>query len=381
MLRGIAATLALQTTIAGRLRRGRRLTGLFELDEAALPNIVAQVQPRIIVVTNLFRDQLDRYGELQAIADHWRTAIHQLPSSVLVVLNADDPLVANLATAAPGPVLFFGIDQWGTALTDAAVRPTFSADSVYCPRCGASLHFAQISYAHLGHYYCPACDFRRPTPDVVATAVTVGPDYSNFTVTIGATTIPCHVPLPGRYNAYNALAALSAAYVTRIPLPVAITAIGAAKGAFGRAETVQAQGRTVRLFLIKNPTGADEVLNVISTAPHDAALLVLLNDNAADGEDVSWIWDVRFDVLATWTGPLRCGGTRADDIALRLKYAGLPKAEVVQPGDLRATVLDAISATPIGHTLYIVATYTAMLAARDAMARQGYVAQYWQDSA
>jgi UDP-N-acetylmuramyl tripeptide synthase len=190
--------------------------------------------------------------------------------------------------------------------------------------------------------------------------------------------IPLHSSLPGRYNVYNTLAAVAGAVAAGVPLATAAGAVERARGAFGRAETVDAGGRTVRLFLAKNPTGADAVLEVIGSGDRTAGLLCLLSDNAADGHDVSWIWDAQFEAVADWRGPVFCGGTRAEDMALRLKYAGFPAPALVVPGDVTRAVREALAAIQSGGALDIVATYTAMLAARDTLARDGHVQQYWR---
>jgi UDP-N-acetylmuramyl tripeptide synthase len=409
MLRGVATTLARRAALSGRLRAGAALTGLFEVDEAALPGVLAQLSPRVLVLTNLFRDQLDRYAELATTADRWRTAIAALPATTTLVLNADDPLVASLGAAAHGPVRFYGVERWPGTQPPRSV-PALSADSLFCPRCAAPLDFSVIAYAHLGHYSCPACGLARPTPDVTATVeetgatgsrVTIRADRGAFTaetrrrgdaaeikervpalpqVPVGESgeATPLKLGLPGRYNVYNALAAVAGAVAAGVPLTVAARAVEQARGAFGRAETVNAGGRTVRLFLIKNPTGADAVLEVIGGGERIAGLLCLLSDNAADGHDVSWIWDAQFEAVAEWHGPIFCGGTRAEDMALRLKYAGFPAPALVVPDDVARAVREALASIPSGGALDIVATYTAMLAARDTLARDGHVQQYWR---
>jgi UDP-N-acetylmuramyl tripeptide synthase len=387
MLRGIATTLAAQARLDGELRDGGRLTGLFEVDEAALPGVLERVRPRVIVLTNLFRDQLDRYGELQTTADRWRAALRRLPASTRLVVNADDPLVASLGQAAPGQVFYFGIERWPDEERDTRIAA--SADSLYCPRCAALLRFASVSYAHLGHWSCPSCGMARPPLDLAAAVDEAGAHGSRFHIDRRAASGAIaansqtwagdlRLSLPGHYNVYNALAALAGAAVAGVDLEAAVAALAEEKGAFGRAERIAAAGRMVQLFLIKNPTGADEVLRVIAAGDRAATLLLLLNDLAADGHDVSWIWDTRFDLLQSWSGSLHCGGTRAEDMALRCKYAGLPVPISVIGDDVPRAVRAALDAVPHGEALVIVATYTAMLAARDTLARAGHVAQFWQ---
>jgi UDP-N-acetylmuramyl tripeptide synthase len=378
MMRGIAATLLHESDLRGHVRRASKLNGLFEVDEAALPAVLGQVVPDIVVLTNLFRDQLDRYGELATTADRWRHAVLRLPASATMVLNADDPLVASLGEAAPGRVLFFGIASWGEPVPDGLATPALSADTLFCPRCAAPLAFSAISYSHLGHYRCGACGFARPVPDLEV-EVSAGSDGSStLRVSYDGISCYCSVSLPGRYNVYNAAAAIAAAVAQGVHLSTAAKAVGEAPGAFGRAETVQVDGKSVRLFLVKNPTGADEVFRVVAGSDRKGPLLLLLSDNPADGEDVSWIWDARLELLIPWHGPVICGGTRAEDMALRMKYAGLsvPVREV--PRDIPGAVRNAIACASSGEQVTVLATYTAMLAARGALARRGYVAQYWR---
>ncbi len=377
MLRGIATTLGKRAALSGRIRSARSVTGLFEVDEAALPRVLEQVRPRLVLITNLFRDQLDRYGELATVAEKWRASLTAQQDTTLV-LNADDSLVASLAASAGGNVVFYGIESWPEVSGSEHTMPALSADSIYCPTCGVALRFQRIAYAHLGQYTCPACGLTRPTPQVRADVRAVGGDSADLVVRYQGLSEVLHLTLPGRYNVYNAVAAIAAAVVAGVSLHDAARAVERAKGSFGRAEQISVAGRTVRIFLVKNPTGADEVLRVLVAGERSGGLLALLNDNAADGHDVSWIWDANFDLLAGWEGPIYCGGTRAEDMALRLKYAGVPAPALTVPQQITGVLRCALAATPAGGTLTVLATYTAMLAARDALAREGHVAQYWR---
>src|SRR6185437_10317619 len=356
MLRGVATTLAKRSALSGRLGGGRPLVGLFEVDEAALPVILGQVRPSIVLLTNLFRDQLDRYSELALVADHWRAPLRAMPASSTLVLNADDPLVASLGDDVTARVLYFGVDSWPG---DRRAQLASSADSLYCPGCGGALAFSSVAYAHLGHYRCPACGRERPAVAVSARVISEGVHGTSLTVSMGDQSIEARLATPGRYNVYNAVAAIAAAVTSGVPLDRAVAAVEAAKGAFGRAETIEAARRTVRLYLIKNPTGADEVLRLLASGLKGGDLLTLLSDNAADGLDVSWIWDAEFELLAGWGGRVTCGGTRAEDMALRLKYAGIAGSPTVVPEDVGEAVRSALEGTPVGGTLVIVATYTA----------------------
>jgi UDP-N-acetylmuramyl tripeptide synthase len=375
MLRGVATTLARRSSLSGRLGGRHAMMGLFEVDEAALPAVLAQLRSTIVVVTNLFRDQLDRYAELALIAESWRKPFEALTVDTTLVLNADDPLVASLGRYAPGSVVYFGVSGWPDP-SNAKARP--SADSLFCPICATPLTFTEIAYSHLGHYLCQGCGLRRPEPTVSARVMVEDVDGTSFTLMVGKREIEVRLGAPGRYSVYNALAAVAAATAAGVGPEIAARAVEGAKGVFGRAETIAVDGRTVRLYLIKNPTGADQVLEVIAAGDQMGDVLALLNDNAADGRDVSWIWDARFELLADWRGRVGCAGTRAADMALRMKYAGVPDSGEPLPDDSGKAVQRAVDRTPMGGSLSIVATYTAMLAARAALARAGHVRQYWR---
>jgi len=369
--------------------------GLFESDEAALPGIARAVRPTCVVVTNLFRDQLDRYGELDGIAVRWREAFADLPADATLVLNADDPLVATLGEGTGHSVVYYGLDLPSGRFE----RPPESADSISCRRCGALLDYAAVYYGHLGRYRCPRCGWTRPTPDVSGRAVDAhGLEGSRLSVAVGTETVDVELRVPGLYNAYNALAALAAAHVLGIPATDAATALGSVSAAFGRAERLEVGGHTVWLLLIKNPTGADEVLRLLTEAPGPIDLLAVLNDNDADGRD-----------LAAHLRRVTFAGTRAEDMALRFKYAGYddPQAPIVRDPlaalDAALTPHAPLSRAqerragpaiprvgiggPVSHgvggegsPLYVVATYTAMLALRRGLAARGVVPHYLERS-
>ena len=373
LLRGVASALLAQAAPSGRLRVGPQAIGLFESDEAALPSIIRAVRPTLLVVTNLFRDQLDRYGELDVIAARWRTAFEALPREATLVLNADDPLVASLGDGAERPVVYYGFD-----LPEGRFeRPPESADSISCRRCGALLAYERVYYGHLGHYRCPHCGWARPRPDIVGHTVTPrGLEGLHLGATAAGDSIEADLRVPGLYNAYNALAALAGATALGIESARTAEALATVQAAFGRAERLQVGGRTVWLLLVKNPTGCDEVLRLLAGLPDPLDLLAVLNDNAADGHDVSWIWDASVEDLAGRIRTLRCAGTRAEDMALRFKYAGQP----VEPGaitrDPLAALDKALATTPHGAPLYVVATYTAMLELRRGLVARGVLKNY-----
>ena len=372
--RGIAAALLADATWLGELRGD---VGVFEVDEASIPRVLARLEPRIVVVTNLFRDQLDRYFEIDALAKRIGAAIATLPSSTTLILNADDPIIAYLGNAHRGPVLTFGVD-------DPAVGGTLAqaiSDATRCPRCRAPLQYGRVILAHVGDWRCDSCGLTRPRPDVAAAAVRLGPNGSEMRLSgvVGRALDDVTVPLPGLYNAYNALAAIAAARAFDISLPTATRALAAFKPAFGRLEIVEAEGRRLRLMLVKNPAGFNAAIGALLETGRHPRLLAALNDRDADSRDVSWIWDADFEALSPSVEHAVITGLRARDLALRFKYAGVPRERVLVVDGWAAAIRAALADAPIGEEVVVVATYTAMLALRAALADLGHVGRFWED--
>jgi UDP-N-acetylmuramyl tripeptide synthase len=403
MAGGIASTLLAAARprggIAGEL-------GLFEVDELWLDSLAAQLRPRAILLVNLFRDQLDRYGELETIADRWAAAVRDGPArESMLVLNADDPAIADLGRERDAPVLYFGVEDDSLALPGMA----HAADAKHCRRCGAPYVFEAVYLGHLGHYHCPKCGQRRPVPTVIAKRITLqGVRAARFT----AGEAEVGLSLPGLYNVYNALAAAALATALEVGLPEILAGLQATKAAFGRAETVTlelepepARGATgavvgslaptrdaagkapgsnhreLRILLVKNPAGANEVLRTLALEPGEHDLLGVLNDKIADGRDVSWIWDADFELLAGRIRRATCSGTRAPELALRLKYAGIDPARIHVQDDLPRALREAAADGSVGSEsmapLYALPTYTAMLALRELLVARGEANSAW----
>ncbi|MGH2745635.1 MAG: MurT ligase domain-containing protein [Thermoleophilaceae bacterium] len=346
--------------------------GLFEVDEAWLPSVAGQVEPRLLVLANLFRDQLDRYGELELLADRWAELVGRLDGRARFVLNADDPLVADLGRGRGG-VTYFGVEDDSQARSDMQ----HAADSKHCRNCGAAYTYDAIYLGHLGRYRCPNCGRERPAPRVAATGVRLdGMSGSQVELTTSAGALELALPLPGLYNVYNAVAAAATALELGVPLATVGEALEGFGGAFGRVETIPMDGRRVLILLVKNPAGANEVLRTLTLEDGRLDLWLALNDRIADGRDVSWIWDADFEVLAGRVRRATCTGTRAEEMALRLKYAGID-AELAVERDLERS-LDAAVAGAAGERLFALPTYTALLELRDLLARRG-LAGRWSD--
>jgi lipid II isoglutaminyl synthase (glutamine-hydrolysing) len=369
MAGGVASALAVAARGGGRRLDGD--TGLFEVDEFWVPQLLDALQPRAVLLANLFRDQLDRYGELEAIGDRWLQSVHGLPSATRLVLNADDPLVADLGRERPAT--YFGV------LDDALAMPRMqhAADSKHCRRCGHPYAYDAIYLGHLGRYHCPNCGQRRPEPEVCAVDVELrGIRSAAFTLRTQEGDARVQLPLPGLYNVYNALAAAALCRELGASVSEIVTGLEAVAPAFGRSETLDLRGRETSLLLIKNPAGANEVLRTLTLEDGELDVLGVLNDNIADGRDVSWVWDADWELIAPRLRRMVCAGTRAAELAVRLKYAGVDpdRLEVVEGLE---PALDRALAGGDGP-LYVLPTYTALIALRELLARRGEAQEYWR---
>ncbi|HET7507620.1 MAG TPA: Mur ligase family protein [Solirubrobacterales bacterium] len=369
--------------VATALLEQRGEEGLFEVDEAWLPRVAEQLDPSLIVLGNLFRDQLDRYGEMEALADDWAGTVAARVGLTRFVLNADDPLIADLGRDPEGErregVLYFGIEDKAQALPE--LQHAF--DAKHCRRCGHPYAYERAFVGHLGHYSCPNCGARRPEPEVAATAIELhGMDGSWSRVRHPSGEIELNLPLPGLYNVYNALAAVAAGLRLGVAPERIAAALGEMRAAFGRVETIEVGGTPVSILLIKNPAGANEVLRTLMLESREGGegegidLWIALNDRIADGRDVSWIWDADFELLADGVRRVVCSGTRAPEMALRLKYAGWPEQAIeVVPG-IEASLDAAVADSP--GRLFALPTYTALLELRKLLADRGLAKEFWR---
>ena len=351
--------------------------GLFEVDEGAFPEIARRIRPRAVCLGNLFRDQLDRYGELEQIAERWRAAVAELPEETTLVVNADDPQVGDLAVSRPGSVTF-GIDD------PAQARPTLqhASDSKYCLRCGTPYVYAAVYVGHLGDYRCPACGHARPPLDLAARAIEPhGLEAVSFDLVTPEGTRRVRLGLPGLYNVYNGLAAAALSRALGATLEEIARGLESAPPAFGRAERIDLGNRRLLLLLIKNPAGANEVVRTVVAAAAPRVAVVALNDAIADGRDVSWIWDVDFEPLLECLERVVVSGGRAAELALRFTYAGFPADAVEIVPELGAALDRGLELTSEGDELTVLPTYTAMLELRRIVAERGYTHQYWEHAA
>jgi len=350
--------------------------GLFEVDEAALPEALARLRPRVIALGNLFRDQLDRYGELELVAERWRAAIEAQPDATTLVVNADDAVVADLADGRSAAIRY-GLDD----PRQARQKLPHAADSKYCLRCGAPYTFEAAYVGHLGDYRCPNCGHARPPLDVAAREIELrGLHASRFALQtpVGDTTI--ELRLPGLYNVYNAVAAASVALAVGASLEEVRTGLERFGAAFGRFERIATGGKSIVLLLIKNPAGANEVVRTLETGV-PPVLVLALNDAIADGRDVSWIWDVDFEPLLEHVDHVVVTGQRAAELGLRMTYGGLPSDRLEVIPSLERALDRGLALVDAGTELVVLPTYTAMLALRGLLGDRGVVRPYWENAA
>jgi lipid II isoglutaminyl synthase (glutamine-hydrolysing) len=370
MAGGVASTLLAASRPGGRIA-GQ--FGLFELDEFWLDRVTADLKPKAILLANLFRDQLDRYGELDTIADRWATVAASAAPEVGLVLNADDPLIADLGRNR-AQVSYFGVEDDAMALPEMQ----HASDSKHCRRCGAAYVYETVYLGHLGHYRCPSCGQARPAPTIAAEQIELqGTRAASFTLRTPAGSRRVELPLPGLYNVYNALGAAALCLELAVGLDDVVAGLHQVKAAFGRAETVAIDKLELSILLIKNPAGANEILRTLVLEEGELDVLGVLNDRTADGRDVSWVWDADFEILASRLRHVTCAGTRAAELALRLKYAGVPVDRIKVIYEL-PVALDAAVAEAQNGRLFALPTYTALLELREELAARGHVGQFWQ---
>jgi len=377
LVRGVVSAFAAQASASGHLRGE---IAVIETDEAAFPDVVRLVRPRVILLNNLFRDQLDRYGELDTIARKWRSSLLHLDASTTIVVNADDPALVTVSSDLTSSRITFGMNE-GRYRLDALPH---AADAATCRVCGADLAYHALYVSHLGDWYCPSCGSARPSLTFSGHDTELhGVDSLAIRITDTGTqrTERYEIGVPGLYNAYNTLAAVAVTRTVGTDTGTICGALAAFRSAFGRIERVTWRDRQLTLALVKNPVGFNEVLRMLTaeTGGLTVPTLIAINDLYADGRDVSWLWDVDFELLAGGDGQLSTTGLRGPDMANRLKYAGVDTARMTSLPSSLAAGLDAfVDSVPAGGSAYILPTYTAMLEIRKLLADRGAVESFWQ---
>ena len=336
LLNGMVSALIEKANWQGRIKAE---WAIFEVDEATLPLALAEFTPKVVVLLNLFRDQLDRYGEVDLIAEKWQGSLAKLPPSTTVILNADDSHIAYLGKNLKSRIVYFGLDDPRLFLE----KMEHAVDSVYCPSCGRKLKFIGVYFSHLGPWSCSRCGQKRPSLDQSCW------DY----------------PLSGVYNRYNTLAAVLVAKTIGIKEDKINSALANFQPAFGRQEEFIIDDKKIRILLSKNPAGFNESIRTLREFPgKKKVVLLVLNDRIPDGRDVSWIWDVDFENIADYADFLVISGDRAYDMVLRLKYSGFNMNKKLINADLKTAIQSGLVKIMEGETLYILPTYSAMLEVR-----------------
>lgn len=347
LINGLITSLLANTNLTGKLTTDY---AILEVDENVLPLVLKDCQPEYIVGLNLFRDQLDRYGEVDTISQRWQKAISPLPKDTVIVLNADDPTLSHLGQQLSQKVVYFGLNE--PQLYLEAIP--HAVDSIYCPVCGHLLDYQGVYLSHLGDYNCPSCGFSKSK-----TAVN-SQEWSQILI--------------GVYNKYNTLAAGLLAKEIGIDTDNIFATIKNFKAAFGRAEELEIEGNHIRILLSKNPVGMNETIravNDLKKTGKSSVTLLVLNDRIPDGTDVSWIWDVDTEELVRLGGTLIVSGDRLYDLALRLDYSKSEhdntndNVKLIVKEDLQEAIATALESNPPNETLHILPTYSAMLEVRE----------------
>ena len=331
---------------------------LLEIDEAYLPVITANTSPNIIALTNLFRDQLDRYGELDTTAKKVLAGINKVknPENLTIIVNSDDPITSGVVADLNVKKLYFGIDN--IVFSNAQENVESQKEIATC-KCGRNFSYTKTFYSHVGHYHCE-CGNKKPFADVLASNVEINVDYSDISLVTQAGSFSLRLNMPGLYNVYNALCAISIAIQLGIELETIKEGLENYSTVFGRAETISINNKEVLIQLIKNPVGATEVLKTVTNDPN-GRLIIGINDNYADGRDVSWLWDAEFDLLHKHSKPIICSGVRGSDMAVRLKYAGVDPGLISVEENIRSAIEKMTQTINLGEKLYILPTYTVLL--------------------
>lgn len=375
LLQGVTSVAVNFADIFGRLESD---VLLFEIDEATIPLAVPEIQPDVVVITNIFRDQLDRYGELYAVARALNKMLEALPPSATVLLNGNDPQVANFGMNTRAHRLFFGLEttEVGTPV------PEQSADIVRCVRCHHDLNYEVAYMSHLGIYRCLNCSYTLPKLDIAATSVQLASDGAGSTrVTLRTPQgeMKLEIPLPGLHNVYNTAAAVGAALAAGFELDKAQTAFSQIRPAFGRLEKIQAGDKTIYLTFVKNPTSFNLMLRLIAQHSGKKHLLLAASHTVVDGEDFAWLWDVDIEEIADTIVDATCSGNKPEELAMRLKYAEVPTNIITIIPDRDAALDAALKKVEPGGSLYIMSSYTPTQELRRIMQKRGWVKHFWEE--
>lgn len=375
LLQGVTSVAVNFATVFGRLESD---VLVFEIDEGTMQHVIPEIQPDVVVITNIFRDQLDRFGELYAVARSLDKVLEGLPETSTIVLNGNDPQVANFGQNARARRVFFGLNttEIGTPVPDQ------SADVIRCIHCQEDLEYKVAYLSHLGLYRCPNCGYTLPPLDIAATSVKLASDGkgpTRVTLSTPEGELAIEIPLPGVHNVYNAAAAVGAALAAGFPRQKLPPALAKLQPAFGRLEEIQAGDQTIYLAFVKNPTSFNLIMRLIMQHPGQKHLLLAASHTVVDGEDFSWLWDLELEEMAPDVVDAICSGNKPEELAMRLKYAEV-STEHIRVIEDREQALDAAlkNAGP-GGTLYVLATYSPTQELRRIMQKRGWVKHFWEE--
>ncbi len=370
LVQGVTSLAVSYADLLGRLPEGVLVA---EVDEGALPKVAPETLPRALLVTDLFRDQLDRFGEIYAVADAIESVAVALPEDAALIVNADDPMVATLAEKRAGRRVTFGLN-----LKKSTDQITRAADTIRCPRCKSDLKYRYVYLSHMGDYSCPSCGFTRPKLDVSVTSLQVeGLDRTRCEIHTPSGNIGLDIPQSGVHIAYDAAGAIAILVGLGIPLDHAAESLASVGPAFGRIEKIDADGRTIILAFAKNPTSYNTTLRALATEGEPRQLLIAASNTLVDGEDFGWLWDVDFETMAPKVERVVVSGTRADELANRLHYAGVPSNRLKVIEDRSEALSEALSLLPLGARLVVLSGYTPLIEMRNEMRRRGWTGRYW----
>lgn len=375
LLQGVTSVAVNFADMFGRLDRD---VLLFEIDEATIPLAIPEIQPDVVVITNIFRDQLDRYGELYAVARALNKMLESLPETSSIILNGNDPQVANFGSNAKAKRIFFGLEttEVGTPV------PEQSADIIRCIHCNSDFIYEVAYMSHLGIYRCPECGYTLPPLDVAVTSVSLAPDGegpSHIKLRTPEGEMKLAIPLPGLHNVYNVAAAIAAATAAGFPLDKAQSALSNIRTAFGRLEKIQAGDKTIYLSFVKNPTSFNLILRLIAQHPGKKHLLLAVSHTVVDGEDFAWLWDVDIEEIADTVLDVVCSGNKPEELAMRVKYAEIPTDKITLIPDRETALDEALKNVDPGGTLYIMSGYTPTQELRRIMQKRGWVKHFWEE--
>jgi UDP-N-acetylmuramyl tripeptide synthase len=370
LIQGVTSLAVSYANLLGRLPDGVLVA---EVDEGALPEVAPETLPRALLVTDLFRDQLDRFGEIYAVADAIESVAAALPPDAALIVNADDPMVATMAEEREGQRVTFGMTIKRD--TDQITR---AADTIRCPRCQADLKYRHVYLSHMGDYNCPSCGFTRPKLDVAVTALeVVGLDKTRLEVRTPSGRLNLEIPQSGVHIAYDVAGAIAILVGLGVPLEHAAESLASVGPAFGRLEKIDADGKTVILAFAKNPTSYNTTLRALATEGEPRQLLIAASNTLVDGEDFGWLWDVDFESMAPRVERAVVSGTRADELANRLHYAGVPVSKLKVVEDRAEALTEGLALLPFGSRLVVLSGYTPLIELRNEMRRRGWTGRYW----